>query len=118
MILNAAQLKRKAAEAAVRFIESGMVVGLGGGSTAHQAIVCIAELLQRGELRDVVGVPCSNQVAAEAARLGVPLTTLEDHPVVDLTIDGADEIDPALRAIKGGGGALLVLLARSARTSG
>jgi ribose 5-phosphate isomerase A len=100
-------LKRQAAESAVAFIKPGMVVGLGAGSTALQAIVYISELLKEGTLHDIVGVPCSEKVAADAQRLGVPLTTLEDHPVVDLTIDGADEADPQLRVIKGGGGALL-----------
>jgi ribose 5-phosphate isomerase A len=101
------QLKRRAAETAVALIEPGMVVGLGAGSTALQAIIRISELLEAGMLHNIVGVPCSKQVAADAERLGVPLTTLEDHPVVDLTIDGADEADPQLRVIKGGGGALL-----------
>jgi ribose 5-phosphate isomerase A len=64
-------------------------------------------LLQEGRLRDVLGVPCSRQVEEEARRLSIPLTTLNEHPVVDLTIDGADEVDPDLNLIKGGGGALL-----------
>ncbi|MEZ4836899.1 MAG: ribose 5-phosphate isomerase A [Caldilineaceae bacterium] len=70
-----------------------------------------------GALRDVVGVPCSRQVAADAERFGIPLTTLDDHPAVDLTIDGADEVDPQLRVIKGGGGALLYekIVAQSSR---
>jgi len=101
------QLKRHAAWHAVGFVESGMVVGLGHGSTASFAVHCIAELLQTGRLSDILGVPCSLQVEAEARRLGIPLTTLEAHPVVDLTIDGADEVDPHLNLIKGGGGALL-----------
>ncbi len=99
--------KRLAGEYAVRFVASGMVVGLGHGSTAIFALRRIARMLQTGELRDVMGVPCSRQVEAEARRLGIPLTTLEEHPVVDLTIDGADEVDPHLDLIKGGGGALL-----------
>ncbi|MBX2997871.1 MAG: ribose-5-phosphate isomerase RpiA [Caldilineaceae bacterium] len=107
MTLNAAQLKRQAAAAAVDFIESGMVVGLGAGSTALQAIIQLGERLKAGELREIVGVPCSKQVAEDAERYGVPLTSLEDHPVIDLTIDGADEVDAQLRVIKGGGGALL-----------
>lgn len=101
------QLKRLAAEAAVDLIEPGMVVGLGAGSTARKAIECIGERLVEGKLNGIVGVPCSAQVAADAQRLGVPLTTLDEHPVIDLTIDGADEVDPQLRVIKGGGGALL-----------
>lgn len=89
------------------FVESGMTVGLGAGSTALKAIECIAERLAQGTLADIRGVPCSEKVAADARRLGVPLTTLDEHPQVDLTIDGADEVDPQFRVIKGGGGALL-----------
>ncbi|MCX7683089.1 MAG: ribose-5-phosphate isomerase RpiA [Anaerolineae bacterium] len=101
------ELKRRAAEYAVEFIAPGMVVGLGHGSTAIFAVRRIAELLQQGRLWDILGVPCSRQVEAEARALGIPLTSLEEHPVVDITIDGADEVDPALNVIKGGGGALL-----------
>lgn len=100
-------LKRQAAEAAVTHVEPGMVVGLGAGSTALKALECISERLARGTLTNILGVPCSEQVAADAQRLGIPLTTLESHPSIDLTIDGADEVDPQLRVIKGGGGALL-----------
>jgi len=101
------RFKQQAAWRAVEFVESGMVVGLGHGSTVAFALHRIARLLQEGQLRDVLGVPCSRQVEAEARRLDIPLTTLEEHPVVDLTIDGADEVDPDLNLIKGGGGALL-----------
>ncbi|MFI5261486.1 MAG: ribose-5-phosphate isomerase RpiA [Candidatus Limnocylindrales bacterium] len=100
-------LKRLAAERAVEFVTSGMVVGLGGGTTALFAIRRLAALRREGALRDIVGVPCSEHVATVARELGLPLTTLDDHPTVDLTIDGADEVDPALRLIKGGGAALL-----------
>ena len=99
--------KRAAGEYAVRFVESGMVVGLGHGSTAIFAVRKIAALLRSGELRDIVGVPCSSDVEREARTLGIPLTTLAAHPEIDVTIDGADEVDPALNVIKGGGGALL-----------
>lgn len=99
--------KRQAAEHAATFIESGMVVGLGTGSTAILMVRRLAELLRSGHLRDVVCVATSNVTEAEARKLHIPITTLEAHPVVDLTIDGADEIDPQLNAIKGGGGALL-----------
>ena len=99
--------RRQAAERAVDLVESGMVVGLGHGNTALFAVRRVAELLSRGDLNDVIGVPCSRSVAAEAERLGIPLTDLENHPVVDVTIDGADEVDPNLNLIKGGGGALL-----------
>ncbi|MGC9523390.1 MAG: ribose-5-phosphate isomerase RpiA, partial [Anaerolineae bacterium] len=100
-------LKRAAGEYAVRFIESGMVVGLGHGSTAIFAIRKLAALLDAGELRDVLAVPCSLDVEQDARELGIPLTTLDAHPVIDVTIDGADEVDPACNVIKGGGGALL-----------
>lgn len=99
--------KREAAERAVGYVRSGMVVGLGGGSTAAFATQRIGELLRQGQLEGVRGVPCSSKVAALARAHGVPLTTLEADPVIDLTIDGADEVDPHLNLIKGGGGALL-----------
>jgi len=99
--------RQQAAERAVEFIESGMVVGLGHGNTALFAVQRIAQLLSRGDLTDIAGVACSKSVEAEAERLGIPLTDLENHPAVDLTIDGADEVDPDLNLIKGGGGALL-----------
>ncbi|MEE8392653.1 MAG: ribose-5-phosphate isomerase RpiA [Anaerolineae bacterium] len=101
------QLKRQAAVRAAEFVESGMVVGLGHGSTAIFAVRRIAELLDTGKLREIVGVPCSLYLRDEARKLGIPLTTLDEHPIIDLTIDGADEVDPHLNLIKGGGGALL-----------
>ncbi len=105
--MDVAQLKQAAAERAVEWVESGMVVGLGHGSTTVFALRRLAALLGEGQLHDVLGVPCSLAVEREARELGLPLTTLEEHPVIDLTIDGADEVDPALNLIKGGGGALL-----------
>jgi ribose 5-phosphate isomerase A len=99
--------KQQAAEQAVAFIAPGMVVGLGHGSTAIFAVRRIAEFLKTGRLEATLGVPCSHQVEQEARRLGIPLTTLEEHPVIDVTIDGADEVDPNLDLIKGAGGALL-----------
>jgi len=101
------ELKKRAAERAVEFIESGMIVGLGHGSTADFAVQRIAELLKRGELSNVIGVPCSTQVEHKARRLDIRLTTFEEHTVIDLTIDGADEVDPNMDLVKGGGGALL-----------
>ncbi len=100
-------LKQRAAEAAVEFVESGMVVGLGHGSTAVFAVRRIDQLLREGQLRSILGVACSGDVEQQARQLGIPLTTLDRHPIVDLTIDGADEVDPHLDLIKGGGGALL-----------
>jgi ribose 5-phosphate isomerase A len=104
---NVTGLKQQAAEKAAEFIESGMIVGLGHGSTAIFAVRRIAELLKASALKEILGVPCSTQVEAEAKKLGIPLTTLEEHSVIDVTIDGADEVDPNLDLIKGGGGALL-----------
>ena len=99
--------KRRAAEKAVEHIESGSVIGIGSGSTAAQAIGIIGTRLRSGELEAVLGVPTSLQSAAEAVKAGIPLTTLDEHPDLDLTIDGADQINGGLNAIKGGGGALL-----------
>ena len=100
------QEKQQAADRAVECVESGMVVGLGAGSTAILAVRRIGQLLHAGRLRDIVGVPCSSAIEAEARALGIPLT-LDPPGAVDLTIDGADEVDPELNLIKGGGGALL-----------
>jgi ribose 5-phosphate isomerase A len=107
MAKEADAYKKQAAERAVEFVQSGMVVGLGTGSTAVFAVRRIGELLQGGELEGILGVPTSEATAAEARRVRIPLTTLEEHPVVDLTIDGADEVAPNFDVIKGGGGALL-----------
>ncbi|PTL76380.1 ribose-5-phosphate isomerase RpiA [Vitiosangium sp. GDMCC 1.1324] len=101
------RFKRLAAERAVESIQPGMVVGLGTGSTAAFVVRRLAVLRREGTLTDVVGVPTSVETEALARSLDVPLTTLEEHPVLDLTIDGADEVDPRLRLIKGGGGAML-----------
>src|SRR5688500_8528054 len=97
------RFKRLAAERAVESIQPGMVVGLGSGSTAAFVVRRLAALRAEGTLTDVVGVPTSVETEALACSLGVPLTTLEEHPVLDLTLDGADEVDPRLRLIKGGG---------------
>jgi ribose 5-phosphate isomerase A len=101
------ELKKKAAVRAVDFIESNMVVGLGTGSTANYAIKHIGEKILSGKLRNVVGIPSSERSAILAQELNIPLTDLEAQPTIDLTIDGADEVDPELNVIKGGGGALL-----------
>ena len=105
--MNIEHFKQQAAEYAAQFVTSGMVVGLGHGSTAIFAIRAIAARLATGELKDVVGIPCSGQVEADARALGIPLTTLDEVSAIDVTIDGADEVDPALNLIKGGGGAIL-----------
>jgi ribose 5-phosphate isomerase A len=108
--------KRAAAERAATLAEDGMVLGLGTGSTAALALVALAARMRDG-LR-VVGIPSSRATEMLATQLGIPLVTLADHPTLDLTIDGADEVDPALDLIKGAGGALLrekVLAAASRR---
>src|SRR5258705_13112327 len=97
--------KRAAATRAVEFIRSGMRLGLGTGSTARSFVELLGERV-RGGLR-VVGVPTSEATRRDAERFGVPLTTLDETPALDLTVDGADEIAPDLALIKGGGGALL-----------
>jgi ribose 5-phosphate isomerase A len=97
--------KRAAAERAVELVQSGMVVGLGTGSTAIFAVRRIGQLLRAGQLHDVVGVPTSSAIALEARRLGIPLA-LDGTRDIDLTIDGADEVATDLDLIKGGGGAL------------
>ena len=107
MTRNTKHLKQQAAWHAVQFVDSGMVVGLGAGSTAAAAMRRIGELLRDGTLENILGVPCSTRVEREARGFGIPLTTLEAHPILDLTIDGADEVDANLDLIKGGGGALL-----------
>ncbi len=99
--------KEAAALKAVEFVEPGMIVGLGFGSTAIYAVREIARKFSAGELDGILGVPTALSVEQEALKLGIPLTTLDDNPKVDLTIDGADEVDPQLDLIKGGGGALL-----------
>jgi len=100
-------LKRMAAERAVEYVQSGMVVGLGTGSTAVFAVRRIGALLAEGTLQRIVGIPTSDATARAAEQAGIPLGTLDDYPAVDVTIDGADEIDPQLNLIKGLGGALL-----------
>lgn len=107
MTEDIAKLKKMAGERAAEWVESGMVVGLGTGSTAVYATRAIGQRLQDGRLHHILGIPTSEQTAHQAQEAGVPLTTLDDHPVIDLTIDGADEIDPHLNLIKGLGGALL-----------
>jgi ribose 5-phosphate isomerase A len=101
-----ARYKEEAARRAVELVQSGMALGLGTGSTAIFATQFLAELLGQGQLSDIVGLPTSKATADEAVRLRIPLLSDEAPRDLDLTIDGADEVDPALNLIKGGGGAL------------
>jgi ribose 5-phosphate isomerase A len=98
--------KQRAAEAALPFLRNGMVIGLGTGSTADFFLQALAAALKTGKLRDIAGVPTSRQSEHRAMELGIPLTTLLRSPVLDVTVDGADEIAPNLDVIKGLGGAL------------
>jgi len=99
--------KRQAAERAVEWVEPGMVVGLGTGTTAVWAVRRIGERLADGTLHDIVGVPTATATAEEAERVGIRLLGDDVPWEIDFTIDGADEVDPALHLLKGGGGALL-----------
>ncbi len=114
--MDAAQLKTEAARVALEHVSDGMKIGIGTGTTAEAFVRLLAERVATG--LTVIGVPTSERTAALCRELGVPLSTLEDTPELDLTVDGADEIDPALTLIKGGGGALLrekIVAAASAR---
>lgn len=107
MAASIEKLKQIAGEKAAEFVRSGMVVGLGTGSTAVYATKAIGQMLQDGRLHHILGIPTSDLTARQAQEAGISLTTLDDHPLIDLIIDGADEIDPQLNLIKGLGGALL-----------
>jgi len=100
-------LKRQVATVAVEWIESGMVVGLGSGSTAKIVIDLLGEKIRAGHLKNIVGIPTSNATAAQARALGIALAELGDYAKLDLAIDGADEVDGRLNLIKGWGGALV-----------
>jgi ribose 5-phosphate isomerase A len=100
-------LKQQAASRALEYIQSGMVVGIGTGSTTAFFIDLLGERLKSGMLRDILAVPTSEGSARRARELGIPLTTLFEHPQLDIAVDGADEVDPAFNLIKGLGRALL-----------
>jgi ribose 5-phosphate isomerase A len=102
-----AALKKAAAEYAVRYVDSGMTVGLGTGSTAIFAIRHIGALLQSGKLKNIVGFATSRASWDAAVALKIPMLTEDLPKAIDVTIDGADEVDPQLNLVKGGGGALL-----------
>jgi len=113
---DAEKLKHAAAARALEFVRPGMRLGLGTGSTAKHFVSLLAERVRGG--LDIIAVPTSEATRADAERQGVPLTTLDEMPELDLTVDGADEIAPDLALIKGGGGALLrekIVAAASAR---
>lgn len=114
--MDARQMKIEAARAALTYVESGMRLGIGTGSTAEEFVRLLAEKVASG--LSIEGVPTSERTAKLCNELGVPLKSLDELPALDLTIDGADELDGALTLIKGGGGALLrekIVAASSAR---
>lgn len=113
------ELKQKAAHRAVESVESGMIIGLGTGSTTSFAVIRIGERLKSGDLENIVGIPTSIRTEKLARELDIPLATLDEQPQIDVTIDGADEVDPELNLIKGGGGALLreKVVAQASRTN-
>src|SRR6266851_5606248 len=96
--------KEAAGRAAAKLVRDRDIVGLGTGSTAYFTVVALGERLKAG--LKIIGIPTSVQTAQLARAVGIPLTTLDEHPEIDITIDGADEVDPRLNLIKGGGGAL------------
>lgn len=102
-------LKLEAAQRALDFVQDGMRLGLGSGTTTAYFVNLLAERLRSGALKDIIGVPTSERTADEARRLGIPLTSLSKLPdaCLDLAVDGADEIDPNLNLIKGLGRAML-----------
>jgi ribose 5-phosphate isomerase A len=99
--------KQRAAQAALKYVDSGMVVGLGTGSTADFFIIALAEALKAGRIKEIKAVPTSKQSERRAHELAIPLASLAQCPVCDVTVDGADEVAPHLELIKGLGGALL-----------
>ena len=105
MSLDAEDAKKLVGEKAATYVKNGMVVGLGTGSTAYYAINKIGEMVRDG--LDIIAIPTSKASEAQALKVGIPLTTLDECQLIDLTIDGADEIDADLNLIKGMGGALL-----------
>lgn len=109
-------LKQQAGREAAALVDDGMVVGLGTGSTVRHTIIELGRRVRSDGL-EILGIPTSIQSERLAREQGIPLTDLDAHPEVDVTIDGADEIDPQLRLIKGGGGALTreKIVARASR---
>merc|ERR1719229_1815139 len=101
------ELKKQVGYKAVDdYVKSGTVIGLGTGSTAAFAVERVGEKLKSGELKDIIAIPTSIRTKEQAEQLGIPLSTLDEYSNLDVAIDGADEVDPALNLVKGGGGAL------------
>ena len=103
--MNTEQQKKIAAEKATEEVKSGMVIGLGTGSTVYYALLKLGEMMQDG--LNIIGIPTSEGTEKIATEQNIPLTTLAKHPTIELTIDGADEVDARLNLIKGGGAALV-----------
>jgi ribose 5-phosphate isomerase A len=110
-------LKEMAAERAVGCVQSGMVVGMGTGTTARYFVEMLGQRLLDGRLKNILGVPTSSETERLARHWEIPLTSLREHSLLDLTVDGADEVGPGLVLIKGQGGALLheKIVARASR---
>jgi ribose 5-phosphate isomerase A len=101
------KLKSQAGEYAVKLIQNNMIVGLGTGSTVKYFLKGLAAKIQNGKLKNIKGIPSSRQTEKIARELNIPLTSFDEYQTIDITIDGADEVDPDFNLIKGGGGALL-----------
>ena len=104
---NFEQQKQQAADAAATMIHDGTQLGLGSGSTVFLIVAALGKRRQAGDLNDLVVVAASSRTEAALEQAGIPISTLDDYPQLDLSIDGADEVDPGLAMIKGGGGAML-----------
>jgi len=106
MAVSQDELKKQVGYKAVDdYVKSGMVIGLGTGSTAYFAVERVGQKLKSGELKDVVAVPTSKRTQEQAEKLGIKLATLDTQPKLDVAIDGADSVDKSLNLVKGGGGA-------------
>lgn len=106
MAMTQDELKKQVGYKAVDdYVRSGMVIGLGTGSTAYFAVERVGQKLKSGELTDVVAIPTSERTMQQAKSLGIPLVTLDTHPSIDVAIDGADSVDQKFNLVKGGGGA-------------
>ncbi|CAB49687.1 ribose 5-phosphate isomerase A [Pyrococcus abyssi] len=104
--MNIEEMKKIAAKEALKFIEDDMVIGLGTGSTTAYFIRLLGDMIKKGEVSDIVGVPTSYQSRLLAIESGIPVATLDQVDAIDVAVDGADEVDPNLNLIKGRGAAL------------